>query len=243
MSDTNMKPRAFLEKNEDGEWFEEFVYNSRFQLQERGFEIISFVGKVKGYVNKHSDIIFAGVQATEDFFDKCGIKIPKYLGYPDSLKKYLHRDIKKIQIKDIKYFPIFIKPADNIKEFTGELVEKESSLQFMKDYMDVKDDTLVYASEPIEFIVEYRGFVHKNELKGIQYYQGDFREYICATTVAQMIEDYKDEAPIAYTLDVGVTKHGTTLVEINDMWAIGSYGFDYKEYVSMCVDRMIEIRK
>jgi hypothetical protein len=46
MSGTNMIPRVFLEKNEDGEWFEEFVYNSRFQLQERGFEIIPFVGKV-----------------------------------------------------------------------------------------------------------------------------------------------------------------------------------------------------
>ena len=242
MIDSDIKPRAFLEQNEEGEWFEEFVYNSIFLLQERGFEIVPFVDRVDEYVNKHSDIIFAGVQATEDFFQKCCIPIPKYLGYPDSLKKYLHRDIKKIQVKNIKEFPIFIKPADNIKEFTGELIEKESSLQFMKDYMNVKDDMMVYTSEPIDFISEYRCFVYKNELKGIQYYQGDYREYICAKTAEKMIEDYKDEAPIAYSLDLGVTKYGTTLVEINDMWAIGSYGFDYKEYVKMCIDRMQEIK-
>lgn len=236
-----MKHRAFLEQTDTNEWFEDFVYNSKFTLEQRGFEIVPFIGKVNVPVDKKYDIIFASVQATEDFFNKCGIKIPEYLGYPDSLKKYLHRNIKKIFVKDIDVYPIFIKPAENIKEFTGELLEEESSLDFMKKYMEVKDDTLVYASEPIEFISEYRCFIHHNELKGIHYYQGDYKKYIDADIVENMIKDYKD-SPIAYTLDVGVTKFGTSLVEINDMWSIGSYGFDYKQYVNMCIDRMFEIK-
>jgi len=41
--------------------------------------------------------------------------------------------------------------------------------------------------------------------------------------------EYK-ESPVAYTLDVGVNNGQTSLVEVNDMWAIGSYGFDSKIY-------------
>jgi hypothetical protein len=56
-----------------------------------------------------------------------------------------------------------------------------------------------------------------------------------------MIKDYKS-ANVAYTLDVGITDDGSTkLVEVNDMWAIGSYGFNAKDYVRMTIDRFQEI--
>ena len=58
-----------------------------------------------------------------------------------------------------------------------------------------------------------------------------------------MISKYT-ESPVSYTLDVGVIKSGeTALVEVNDMWAIGSYGFDAKTYVRMSIDRFMEIYK
>ena len=58
-----------------------------------------------------------------------------------------------------------------------------------------------------------------------------------------MVKDYTS-SPVAYTLDVGVTADGDTiLVEVNDMWAIGSYGFDAKMYALMCVRRMKELCK
>ena len=66
-----------------------------------------------------------------------------------------------------------------------------------------------------------------------------------------MIETYKDEAPISYTLDVGIIEKDknevlsfeqTVLIEINDFWAIGGYGLDGKTYVRMLIDRFQEIK-
>jgi hypothetical protein len=58
-----------------------------------------------------------------------------------------------------------------------------------------------------------------------------------------MVEAYKN-CPSAYTLDVGLIASGeTVLVEVNDMWAIGSYGLDGRDYALLCARRMKEIMK
>ena len=62
--------------------------------------------------------------------------------------------------------------------------------------------------------------------------------------VNEMVDVFEKstEAPSAYTLDVGITKEGLTLlVEVNDMWAIGSYGLDGDTYALLCARRMKEI--
>lgn len=61
-----------------------------------------------------------------------------------------------------------------------------------------------------------------------------------------MVKTYENP-PVAYTIDVGVSyipKYGnfeTILIEINDFWSIGSYGFDSELYVKMIIDRTREI--
>ena len=84
-------------------------------------------------------------------------------------------------------------------------------------------------------------------MRGIQFYQGDFKILPDDEKIEEMIRSWKD-CPVAYTLDVGVADiprnrghNNTILVEVNDMWAIGSYGFDSKEYSLMCVRRMRQI--
>lgn len=238
--------RAFLEKN-DGEWLDDFVYMSRAPLYNMGVEIIPFDGvNLNGFFEKYSfnkkDILIGSVEATARFFEACGVEVPKYLGYPDSLKDFYNRKIDKTTLSEYgNDYPFFIKPAEDVKMFTGALIESESSLKFLTDYCGLTDNTLLYISEPVKFVSEYRCFVHKGELKGIQHYLGDFTVYPEPIVIKHMIKAY-DESPIAYTLDVGVLDTGeTTLVEVNDMWAIGSYGFDSKIYVRMCIDRMMEI--
>ena len=46
---------------------------------------------------------------------------------------------------------------------------------------------------------------------------------------------YKKENPIE-------NNNETILIEINDMWAIGHYGFDKNLYTKMCVSRIKEIK-
>ena len=114
---------------------------------------------------------------------------------------------------------------------------------------------MLYVSEPIDIISEYRCFVHKGVLKGIKWYAGDITEFPHINIIQEMISRYKD-APVAYTLDVGVIKNEevmlevlgcddttTALIEVNDFWAIGSYGVSGKIYVPMLIDRFKQICK
>lgn len=240
---------AYLEQTDFGEWLDDFVYMSIEPLKSLGFEIRPFNGDdmentLLCYpLDIETDVIIGSVQATTEFFKGCGIETPNYLGYPSELTNYLCRPIKERKFGNLKDypFPYFIKPSKGVKMFTGEVIEKESQLDFLRGYYNVTDDTDVYLSGTLNIASEYRCFVHEGELKGIQYYLGDFRVYPCIVMIEDMISDYKS-SNCAYTLDVGVMENGTTmLIEVNDMWAIGSYGMDAKTYTLMCVRRMREI--
>jgi hypothetical protein len=250
--------RAFLEKVE-GDYLDDFVFISKYQLQNLGVEIIDFDGSNLKSLDKYdfnikNDIIIGSVEASCVFFKKCEIETPKYLGYPEELKKYLDRKIIETKFGEINHpYPYFIKPSNHVKLFTGTLVKSEKSYNFMRDfYKEINSDTELFLSEPIEFLSEYRCFVHKGVLKGIQWYAGDFTIFPNISFIYQMIEDYKF-SPISYTLDVGICeknidinlkKHITVLVEINDMLGnTGSYGFNAKDYVRMTIDRFQEIYK
>jgi len=249
--------RAFLEKVE-GDYLDDFVFISKYQLQNLGIEVIDFDGLNLKSLDKYdfnlkNDIIIGSVETSSLFFEKCGIEIPKYLGYPEELEKYLDRKIVKVKFGEINHpYPYFIKPSNQVKLFTGTLVENKKGYNFMKEfYKGVNDETELFLSTPIDFISEYRCFVHKGELKGIQWYAGDFTQFPSIFKIDNMIKDYKN-APISYTLDVGVhsinegigNMKNTALVEINDMLgSTGSYGFNAKDYVRMTIDRFQELYK
>lgn len=243
-----MKYRVFLEQVE-GDWFDDFIYISKYPLYNRGFEIIPFDGldlnaMLNHNPNKDTDFIIASVEATGFFFKAINIEIPKYIGFPESIHKYLGRNITNTTLKDNSLdYPFFIKPSVNVKQFTGALVESDSSLDILRNFDNLTDDTPVYISEPIDIVSEYRCFINNKEVKGIQFYQGDFNHYIDSSILPNIINDYTD-APIAYTIDLGLLSNGeTVIIEINDMWAIGSYGLDPKSYVDGCIKRQLEIKR
>lgn len=243
-----MKRRAFLEKI-GGHYLDDFVYISWYPLYDRGFEIQPFDGDdMESTLIRcnptQEDIIIGSVESTITFFKHIGVTVPKYLGYPEELKPYLLRSVKKLKFGEIDdLYPFFVKPADDVKGFTGALIDSVSSEKLLTDYNNVNDDTMVWVSEPIEFVSEYRCFVHEGKLQGIKHYLGDFKIFPDTSKIEEMIKVYIS-ANVAYTLDVGITDKGeTALVEVNDMWAIGSYGMDAKTYVRMCINRIREIIK
>jgi hypothetical protein len=241
--------KAFLEKH-GNEWFDDFVYVSREPLKQLGFDIVGFDGfDLDAFFDRQpideDDIMIGSVEATTRFFKELGIEVPTYLGYPEDLRMYLGRGMEECRIGDItRDYPYFIKPSIDVKLFTGEVIESEKSMEFLKVYCGdgISDDTMVYVSPVIDIDSEFRCFVFEGELRGIQYYQGDFTKLPSVSTIKSMVRDWED-APIAYTLDVGVRGFQTMLVEVNDMWAIGSYGFNSKQYALMCVRRMRQIIK
>jgi hypothetical protein len=245
--------KAYLEKC-GKEWFDDFVYLARQPLEDRGFKIVpvddfNFQDLVNCECFEENDIVVGSVELTKAFWEAIGIEVPKYIGYPKSLESFYGRTIKrtrfgKITVDDL---PIFIKPANGVKEFTGFVLEKGSTLHNIgMYYSNVNPNTAVYTSESIDIVSEYRCFVHKNELVGIKHYAGDFTKFPDVFTIQSMMQKYYDESPISYTLDVGLVRDGnrfkTILVEINDFWAIGGYGLDGKTYVRMLIDRFRQIK-
>lgn len=247
--------RAFLEKIQN-EWLDDFVYASKQPLINLGIDVIPFdgtrldfhFGETFNYDIKN-DICIGSVEATSRFFKACGIETPKYIGYPAELRDFLYRKITKLKFSQIGdgNYPYFIKPAEDIKLFTGTLVDSKKQFDLLKVfYPQITDDTLMYISEPIDIKSEFRCFVYNGEIKGIQYYKGDCLFLPDVKTIKEMVKTYENP-PVAYTIDVGVSyipKYGnfeTILIEINDFWAIGSYGFDSELYVKMIIDRTREI--
>ncbi len=239
--------RAFIEKI-GGEWFEDFCYISNFPLQEMGYKIIPFNGDdlentlCNKYINPKTDICLGSVQAISKFFELCGVEEPKYLGYPDQLDKYLGRKIEKTTFGELgNDFPYFIKPLEGVKMFTGDVVTKEKHLEYMVQFDKCLPDTKVYKSEVVEFVTEYRAFVSQGKIYDLKNYNGDFLKFIDTSVLENMVKDFTD-CPSAFTLDVGLTDDGRTLlVEVNDFWALGSYGLEGRIYSLLAARRMKEI--
>jgi len=242
--------RAFLEKT-NGFLLDDFVFTSQFPLMDRGFELVpieTMYGLELPHVSLDNDIYVGSVEGTVKFFQECGVEVPSYLGYPETLKPFLDRKIEVAKVSDLEgmEYPYFIKPYKNVKQFTGDVITSDNIKEIFLNYTKVNQDTEIYISGIKDFLSEYRCFVHNGKLQGIHWYRGDFKLFPDVRVIETMIDEYKD-APVSYTLDVGLVWHGfpvglqTTLVEVNDMWAIGSYGFDAKLYVRMLIDRFREI--
>lgn len=116
-----------------------------------------------------------------------------------------------------------------IKELTSEdivvdyIMETRALLKMMGLNVPVHDYP-IWISEVVEFIAEWRCFVLDGRVLDVRPYTGDYHAQFDASVIDEAITCWKD-APIAYGLDIGVTRDGRTLVvEVNDGYALGNYG-------------------
>ncbi|HGP8432650.1 TPA: ATP-grasp domain-containing protein [Streptococcus pneumoniae] len=114
----------------------------------------------------------------------------------------------------------FIKPKAGSKVFTGRVVNGTHDLIGI----GLPFDYPIWISEVVEFIAEWRCFVLDGRVLDVRPYTGDYHAQFDASVIDEAISCWKD-APIAYGLDIGVTRDGRTLVvEVNDGYALGNYG-------------------
>lgn len=97
-----------------------------------------------------------------------------------------------------------------------------------------KDDVLpkgkYQISDIIEIESEWRSFVYQNKLVGLQNYGGDFTKFPNISKIEKLISAYAS-APIAYTLDVGVTGDMTYVIECHQFVSVGFYGFSNHQII------------
>lgn len=134
---------------------------------------------------------------------------------------------------------LFIKPIE-IKLFTGLVLDG-----MVYDCLAGKPkSTVVLAYEvfPSEIETEWRIYVYRNEIYDARNYSGDFTMMPNFDYVKAIIDLNKNTFPATYTIDVAMLLNGDcVIVEYNDMWAIGNYGVQNRDYIKMLYDRYFDI--
>jgi len=180
-------------------------------------------------------IPIGSVEFTLNYMQKYHNKIIKPIHIPPSLFKeeYLKRKCEILHHSQINITQdIFIKSIDVIKGFTS-IIKTKNQIPTSGNY---------FISELINIDSEWRAFIYKNELVGLQNYLGDFTLFPNVKLIKEMIYNYK-EAPSAYTLDVGINENGTFLIEIGEIFSSSLYGWSnhqllplmYKSWFRKCV--------
>lgn len=165
---------------------------------------------------------------------------PKPLNIPERLiglpftKREVHNG-NHMDFENVMGGKYFVKSNDKIKGFAEMIELKEPGMLPIPagNYQ---------VSEYISIDSEWRAFVYKGKLVGLQNYCGDFTKFPNVSFIKYMIDVYsKDSAPIAYTLDIGLCDEhtyggdvGTFIIECHDFFSCGLYGFsDYAIYPQM----------
>lgn len=235
--------QVFLEKNSiTGEYVTSNTYSAWQGFWLLGYECVPFTWEQMDCLDITKDTVVNGyIRTARKAFQILEIPAPAEVSIPDELYEFAGRKIWKSTLKEIRQheLQVFIKPLDGHKLFNGHL--RTGILRDAIYTAPFPDDTRILVSEPVTFISEYRGFVLDGKLIGWKHYSGDFRKSPDISVVESAIKQYKT-APIAYSIDFGLDDRGRSLlVEVNDAFALGSYGLEHTLYARLIEARWDEI--
>jgi hypothetical protein len=190
-------------------------------------------------------LVVGGTRAAHLALGQIDVEIPPPLNLPLPLTAFAGRHVWETTLGAIRREvesglegPVFIKPLVETKSFAGCVVAGAAELERLQHF----DDGLgIQAAEPVQFLSEWRYYVHRGAVVGIAHYKGDWSSVPDSAIVRQAVSSYAN-APAAYSLDFGITPEGRTLlVEANDAFALGAHGIDAVAYARMLEDRWLEI--
>ena len=165
----------------------------------------------------------------------------KPLNVPEPLFEYAGRTIANVKTpEDMIPFNnsamVFIKSLDYIKHPLSGFIGLPT-FDRCKDFQ---------VSKPLEFRSEWRVFVFDNAILDCRCYQGDCFAYPNSDDIKMMVHKYMySGAPKTYTLDVGVTTKGETVViECHRFFSCGLYGFSNPNiYPAMLSQEWFEMKQ
>lgn len=185
---------------------------SRFLNYDESFHLIQFKSYHKNYVP------IGSVEFVTQFLEHFYGKTPKPRNIPPELISHSYRTVINGSEKDI-VGEKFVKSNDKIKHFTS--------------ICDSAPQGNYQISDVVNFGSEWRAFVYKNKLVGLQNYSGDFTMFPSIDEINSMIKDFSLSSPVAYTLDVGIMipHNQTSIIEVHDFFSCGLYGFADHRYL------------
>ncbi|MCB2409082.1 ATP-grasp domain-containing protein [Hymenobacter lucidus] len=223
--------RAYINKDSSGEWANTNCYAAADGFRQMGWEIVPFVTFAELPHDEPGDIVVSHIDDVEGALRALGRPVPPALDYPAALQPFLGRRMWQSTINEVAadpaQWPVFVKPMLARKKFTGVLVRHFRDLLGCGDQAE---NTPVWCAEPVQFVAEWRCFVRYGEVLAAQPYRGSWRVHFDPGVVDAAVAAYTG-APHAYALDIGLTAAGATLViEVNEGYAIGSYGLPPLRY-------------
>ena len=218
----------------------EMMYAALEGFRQRGTETAPFYGF--GDIEKLDDLghdvgIVGFIGDVWTALDTLGIERPPSLDYPDELRNFLGRPLELAKLGDVRNRTsagIFVKPIKQ-KLFTGFVLT--GSFNDAIRLAPYSEDEDVWLSPVVSFVSEYRCFILDGKILDARLYKGDWAKAPDREIVEAAIEAWTS-APVAYTLDFGVTDTGRTLlVEVNDGFSAGHYGLLNVLYAQFCEAR------
>lgn len=223
---------------------------------ELGAEIIAYESLDEIYDEvTREDIVLDYIDQCNTIFKKFG-KTPHVPDYPDCMKEFLGREIWTDTIDSISADESkwsagwFIKPVKD-KAFTGKVI---SSIKDLIGCGNYNENYEVLCCEPLDIKAEWRGFILYDELIDLRPYglnlhkttssKPNWSYHYDTDIVNQMMERFKTwkDRPVACSMDICVTGDGRTLlVEFNDCYALGAYGFSPIYYAKLISARWAQI--
>lgn len=210
-----------------------------------GYEVVKFEPDNFAGMSKECPV-FCGVYQFPLVLKYLGVDYKPLPSYPAALSGYLNRKIEKTSLQEAKARVLagevlFVKPTDdNRKSFNGQLIKEKWPNRDFQLFKALQSNQEVLICKPLEFLVEYRVFIHNGKILDSRKYRGDFRLNLDYNVVERAIADFG--GPVAYCLDFGLDSLGrTTLVEVTDANSLGHYGLDPFYFTNMIIDRWNEI--
>lgn len=172
---------------------------------------------------------------------RLGLIPPDNIDVPDELVEFAGRKVWNTTLayaRQESNWPVFIKPLKQHKEFPGQLVTRFRDL-FSSSTLS--SDFEILASEPVDFVSEYRCFVCKGDIVGVRPYKGNPLVYPDGARILAMVRAWST-APAACCIDIGITRDGRTLlIEVNDGHSMGDYGLHSIVYARLLEARWCEL--
>ena len=190
-------------------------------------------------------LVVGGTVTVHTALRQIGVEIPRPLNVPQPLLLFAGRRIWETTLAEVRNEfiagpaePLFVKPLVETKSFAGCVLTGSTDLNTLQH---LGDEVRLQAAEPVAFVSEWRYYIHWSSIIGLAHYHGDWSLVPDSAVVRKAVSSYSG-APVAYSLDFGVTADGRTLlVEANDAFALGAHGIDAVAFAKMLEDRWLEI--
>ena len=193
-------------------------------------------------------VVVAGMGTMRAAIERVAGRLPPAAGVPASLAPYLGRESWRAtlgQVRDAGKWPVFVKPFEDAKAFTGRVVGSAAELDALRagrpDFPVLTDDFPLLAQTPVVFRSEWRVFVRRGQALGVSHYAGDPLLFPAAGAIRLALGAYS-HAPAGYSADFGVADDGRTLlVEVNDGYSLGCGALVANLYAELLEARWDEI--